>query len=431
MHTKIINAHIITLNNEDEIHKNGSVVFENDLIVEVNSNNESKLVCDYVIDAKNKVLLPGFVNTHTHTPMTLLRGYAEDYSLEEWLQRIWPIEKKLTRADIVLGSELAMIEMLLNGITTFSDLYIHIDAIAEKVSESGMRAVLARSVIEDPNNQENSRAKLNEAVRNVRELRNSANGRIQMALSPHSIYTCSGDYLIKILEEAKLLGAQIQIHLAESLREYDYAQANFGLSPVKYLDSLGYFEHDVLVVHGVQVDEEDIEILASKNINLSHNPTSNLKLGNGIAPISQYLNKGINVGLGTDGAASNNRLDILAEIRMTTLLHKGITKDPTTINAVKGLKMGTINGAKALMHEDKIGSIESGKKADFILLDMDKPNLLPNNDIIANIVYSATAANITNVFIDGKEIMRNKEILTIDVERTTEMITKILNKMYN
>lgn len=431
MPTKIINAQIITLNDENDIYKHGSLVYHEGVIVEIAANDDNTLVCDRVIDAKNKVLLPGLINTHTHTPMTLLKGYAEDYSLEDWLLRVWPLEKNLTREEIALGSELAIIEMLLNGITTFSDLYIQIDAIAEKVASSGIRAMLARSVIEDPHSEQASRSKLDEAVANVKELSSTADGRIRMALAPHSIYTCSTAYLKEILEEAKSLDVLLQIHLAESIQERAYAKTNFGMSPVQYLASLDYFEHDILLAHAVHVDATDIDLLVQAGARIAHNPTSNLKLGNGIAPVSEFLKRGLTVGLGTDGAASNNRLDILAEIRLAALLQKGLTNDPTVLDALTGLKLGTIYGARALGLDQQIGSLEVGKLADFILVDIDKPNLSPYHDLVANLVYAASSADITDVFIAGREIVRNRELLTIDVERTREMITKFYNKMYN
>jgi 5-methylthioadenosine/S-adenosylhomocysteine deaminase len=431
MRTKITNAQIITVNVDNLIISSGSIVFEDGIIVEVNNDNANETVCDRVIDAQNKVLLPGLINTHTHTPMTLLRGYADDLGLEDWLNKVLPIERGFTAEDIALGSELAIIEMLKNGITTFSDLYVHIETIAEKVNESGARAVLARSVIEDQGNPTISEQKLAEATDNVRKLQGVANGRITMTMAPHSIYTCSTEYLLKILEISKQLTVPLQIHLAESANEYAYSIEKFGVSPVKYLDSLGYFDHDILIAHAVYVDEEDINMLAAKGVKISHNPTSNLKLGNGIAPIMSYLDKGVIIGLGTDGAASNNSLDIFAEIKLTSLLQKGLNQNSSLLTASDVLRMGTINGAQALFLDKQLGSIEVGKKADFILLDFENPRTKPDYSLIANLVYSASSSQVTDVFIDGQEIVRNREILTLDVEKTLNKVTKLQKKLYN
>lgn len=431
MRTKIVNAQVMTFNAENLILKAGSVIFENGIITEVNPDSTSETICERTIDAKDKVLLPGLINTHTHSPMTLLRGYADDLGLEEWLSKVLPIETRFSQADIALGSDLAIIEMLQNGITTFSDLYIQIETIAKRVKNSGIRAVLARSIIEDQTDPNISMQKLAEAADNVLQLQGSADGRITMTMAPHSIYTCSTDYLIKILDEAKRLRVPLQIHLAESATEYAYAIENFGLSPVKYLNELGYFDHDILIAHALYVDEEDIDILAEKGVKISHNPTSNLKLGNGIAPVASYLDKGIVVALGTDGAASNNSLNILAEIKLAALLQKGLNQKPTLVNAKEALRMGTIEGAEALFLDKELGSIEVGKKADLILLDLESPNTIPNYNLFTNIVYSASGSQVTDVFIDGQHIMKNREILTVDVEKTLYMVTKTRKKLYN
>lgn len=431
MRTQVINAQIITLNPEKQILEAGSLVFEDGIIIEVNSDNVSQTNCDRTIDAQNKLLMPGLINTHTHSPMTLLRAYAEDLGLEDWLNKVLPIETGFSQADIALGSELAIIEMLKNGITTFSDLYIQIETIAKQVEKSGIRAVLARSIIEDQTSPACSRQKLIESTDNVRNLHGTINGRITTTMAPHSIYTCSREFLLQILMEAKQLAVPLQIHLAESSAEYAYSIENFGLSPVQYLNEIGYFDHDILIAHAVYVDEEDINILAEKGVKISHNPTSNLKLGNGIAPVFSYLDKGIVVGLGTDGAASNNSLNILAEIKLAALLQKGLNQNPTLVSALDALRMGTISGAQALFLDEEIGSIEVGKKADFILLDLAAPQTKPDFNLYASIVYSASNSQVTDVFIDGREIVKNREIMTIDVERTLNEVTKFQNKLYN
>ncbi len=429
MHSLVTNALIITINSEQEIIKNGCMIFEDELITYIGDKVENDIKFDRVIDAKGNIVMPGFINTHGHSPMTLLRGYADDLALQDWLNnKIWPIESQFTEKDIKWGSQLAIVEMLKNGITTFSDMYIFMDIVAEVVLQTGIRANLSRSIIEIGSNEKVKNEKLIDAARFTKEWNNKAGDRIRTMMSPHSIYTCSPDYIEKIIEIANELNVPTQTHLAETKYEVKESFDNYGCSPVKHLDNLGVFKNQTLIAHAVFVDEDDIEILARNNVKVSHNPGSNLKLGSGLAPVSEMIEQGVSVSLGTDGAASNNNLDIIEEMRLASLIHKGYKNNPKIISADNALKMATYYGAESLFIDDYVGSLEVGKKADFIIVDIDQAHLYPMYNPISQLVYSASGHDIKDVFINGVEIVKNKEIQTFDEEEVYFEIKKITKK---
>ena len=309
-----------------------------------------------VIDADGKIAVPGMVNTHTHAAMTLLRSYADDMVLMDWLQnKIWPAEDGLTDDDIYWGTMLSIAEMLKSGTTCFADMYFSMDRVADAVAETGIRAVLSRGLtgFSDENF-----AKLEENAALFKERHNSCNGRIRVMLGPHAPYTCSMDYLKKVVAKAQELGSEIHMHLAETRGEVDDCIKEHGMSPIKLMDSIGMFECGTLAAHCVHVDEEDMALMAAKHVRVAHNPQSNLKLASGIAPVPAMLKHGITVGLGTDGTSSNNNLDMLEECRLAAMLHKNMTGDPQILPAAEALALATSEGAKALGFKN-LGKIEA------------------------------------------------------------------------
>lgn len=369
---------------------------------------------DRVIPAENCALLPGFINTHGHAAMTLLRSVADDLPLKQWLEeRIWPLEAKLNPQGVYWGTMLAIAEMIRGGTTTFTDMYFFEDAVAQAAEEAGIRAVLSRGLVALGPNFDQAVAETRDFVRGWQ---GRGDGRITTLVGPHAPYTCPPPHLEKVLELARELGVPLQIHLSETAGEVQDSYEQYGKSPVAVLAEAGMFELPVLAAHCVHLSDEDIDILARHHVRVAHNPNSNLKLGSGIAPIPALLAKGVTVGLGTDGAASNNNLDMLEEIRLAALIHKGVHNDPTLISAAQALEMATAMGARAVFLED-VGAIRQGLKADLILLDLDKPHLTPRHSIDAHIVYSAQAADVVLVMVDGRILLEGGQLTTIDEER--------------
>ena len=367
-----------------------------------------------VIDADGKIAVPGMVNTHTHAAMTLLRSYADDMVLMDWLQnKIWPAEDGLTDDDIYWGTMLSIAEMLKSGTTCFADMYFSMDRVADAVAETGIRAALSRGLtgFSDENF-----AKLEENAALFKERHNSCNGRIRVMLGPHAPYTCSMDYLKKVVAKAQELGTEIHMHLAETRGEVDDCIKEHGMSPIKLMDSIGMFECGTLAAHCVHVDEEDMELMAAKHVRVAHNPQSNLKLASGIAPVPAMLKHGITVGLGTDGTSSNNNLDMLEECRLAAMLHKNMTGDPQILPAAEALALATSEGAKALGFKN-LGKIGAGQIADIVLYNMDKPYWHPRHDRTSLFVYAANSGDADTVIIDGKVLMQNGRLLNMDLEK--------------
>jgi 5-methylthioadenosine/S-adenosylhomocysteine deaminase len=369
---------------------------------------------DHVLSGVGKLILPGFVNAHTHLAMVLMRGYADDMPLQRWLEEaIWPTEKKLTAEDVYWGSLLGIAEMIRSGTTCFADMYFHMDAVARAVEESGMRALLEYGLIA-PEPGERVERELRMAREFVEAFHGKAQGRIRTSVGPHALYTCHPTLWEGALDLAQQQQLIIHTHLAETRAEVENALKQWGKTPVAYAEQLGIFQAPVLAAHCVHVSERDIQILADNRVSVSHNPGSNLKLGSGFAPVTRMLDAGINVALGTDGASANNNLDMLEEIRLASLLQKGILEEATALPAPVALRLGTTNGARALGLQTEIGTIEPGRRADLIMLDIQEPHWIPNYDPISNLVYAARSADVSTVIIDGQLVMKDREILTFD-----------------
>ncbi len=370
---------------------------------------------DEVIDARGMVVMPGLINCHTHGAMTLLRGYADDLPLMQWLeQKIWPLESRLENEDVYWGSMLCMLEMIQSGTTTFADMYFAMDKVAEAVEQSGLRALLARGLI---GVQPNGQAALAEGVALVRDWHGAAEGRITCMLGPHAPYTCPPEYLKQVCAKAEKLGVGLHIHVAETEGEVQRAVSQWGKTPVAHLADLGVFDLPVLAAHCVHVTAEDIQILRQHGVAVAHNPESNMKLASGVAPVPKMLEAGVVVGLGTDGAASNNNLDMLQEMRTAALLHKVSSGNPTVLASYQALAMATNQGARALGLQHRVGTLAPGMAADVIFVNMDQPHLWPLHDVPAHLVYAAQAGDVDTVIVNGRILMQGRQVKTLDVER--------------
>lgn len=375
---------------------------------------QEEIIGTKTINGAKHIAVPGMVNAHTHAGMTLLRSYADDMLLMDWLEnKIWPVEALMTKDDIYWGTMLATVEMLKSGTTTFADMYADMDKVAEAVEETGMRASLSRGLIGVV---PDSAKKLQENIQLFKDWHGKDNGRIQVMMGPHAPYTCPPDYLKKVITAAGELGCEIHMHLSETEGEVSACLKENGLTPIALMDKLGMFELGTLAAHCVHVTDDDMKIMAAKHVRVAHNPQSNLKLASGIAPIPAMLQKGITVALGTDGTSSNNNLDMLEEARLAAFMHKNQSNDPTVIPAATALQMATVNGAKALGFEN-LGEIKVGQKADIVLYDMNKPYWYPRHDRTSLFIYAANASDADTVLVDGKVLLEKGELLTIDVEK--------------
>jgi 5-methylthioadenosine/S-adenosylhomocysteine deaminase len=394
------------------------ILIEGNKIKKIGEVKKEELEDAEIIDGKNKIAIPGLINTHTHIPMTLFRGVADDLPLMEWLNNyIWPMEAKLNEEIVYWGTLLGCIEMIRSGTTTFNDMYFFLEGIAKAVDESGMRAVLAYGMI-DLFDEERREKELKNAEKYINYINSLNNSRIMPALGPHAPYTCSKELLIEVNKLAKKYDVPIHIHLNETLDEIKMVKEKTGMEPFVYLNSFGFFDGvRVIAAHCVHLTDEEIKIMKEKNINVSHNPISNLKLASGIAPIPKLLAEGINITLGTDGCGSNNNLNLFEEIKVSAILHKGYNLNPTVIKAEEAFNFATKNGAKAL--NIKAGEIKEGYLADIVLINLDKPYLYPKENILSHLVYAFNGF-VDDVIIDGKIVMRDGEILTVDEEKVYE-----------
>ena len=416
----IHNGTVITMNSDLDMINNGVLCIKNDTLakIELRENDAPLPEGDKIIDAQGGIIMPGLVNTHTHLPMALFRGLADDLPLSKWLNEyIFPAEADHIHPESVkLGALLSGAEMLLSGTTTCCDGYFFEDHVAAAMNDIGMRTILGQGVIDFPapgvpkpeNNVDN-------AITFIQKWKNIS-PLITPSIFCHSPYTCSEATLKKAKDVADAKGVLFQIHTAETKDEYVSIQTKYHTTPVKYLDKIGIIDQNTLLVHAVWLDDDDIEIIAERRASVSHNPESNMKLASGIAPVPALLKAGITVGLGTDGCASNNNLDLFSEMDTAAKLHKVNAMNPTVMDAVTVLKMATIEGAKALGLQDIIGSLETGKKADVKVIDTRKPHLVPVYNPVSHIVYAAQGSDVRDVIVNGKVLLKNRKPLTVDME---------------
>lgn len=382
---------------------------------------------DEIIDGKGMLALPGLVNTHTHVAMTLFRSYADDLALMDWLQNmIWPAEAHLDDDIVYWGSMLAFAEMIRGGTTAFCDMYMFMDSCAQAAEAAGIRGNIARGLAGvTPNGMK----ALEENVELYRKWNNGADGRIRVMLGPHAPYTCPPDYLKKVRDTAEQYGIPIHIHLSETKGEVDTCREKFGVTPIALMNQIGLFDVPTLAAHCVHVTEDDIAIMAEKQVRVAHNPGSNLKLASGIAPVPAMRKAGIVVGLGTDGASSNNKLDMFAEMRLAALIHKAASLDPFAIKAEEALQMGTKDGAMCLGYDD-LGELKEGDLADLILVDRSGWHWKPRFNSISLAVYAGNSMDVDTVMVNGKVLMRHKELLTIDTEKLDYEVQRVTDKLY-
>ncbi len=413
------------------IIKDASVYIEGKYIKAVGDEAPAGFVADEVIDGTDRLVIPGMVNAHTHSYMTVFRNVADDLSFMDWLfGTIDPLEGKLVPEDAYWGAKLAMMEMIRCGTTTFCDMHMHVHQTNRAVSEAGMRAVIGRGLVgglEDGKVNDAGAVRLAEALEEMKD--GEICDRLNFRLAPHAPYTCDEGFLKVVAMLAKEKGYGISMHLSESVAECEGTQENYGKTPIEFAESAGVFEVPCIAAHCVQVDDKDIAIMAKNNVSVVSNPASNMKLGNGFAPIQKMLDAGVNVCLGTDGAASNNSLNMFHELSLMTLIHKGTGKTPQCVSAQEGFAMATINGAKGLGLDAEIGTIEAGKKADVAILDMNTPSLTPHNNLLAGLCYSANGSEVETVIIDGQIVMKNRKILTIDEKEVYSNIDRIVKRL--
>lgn len=407
-------ADIITLDAHGHILLDADLALSGGMIVAV-GQPPADFRAEEVIDVSGHIVLPGFFNAHTHSPMTLLRGYAEDLPLDRWLnERIWVAESGLTADDVYWGASLAAAEMIRGGTIGFADHYFHMDRVAQVVLESGVRANLAWCAFGAEGGEIGT--DLAGIARFVEEWQGAGDGRIRTMLGPHSVHTCSPQFLARTAAVAARLGAGIHIHLAETQAEVDRALARYDMTPVQLLEANGALGVPVLAAHGIYLTEVDREILAASGATVVQCPTCHMKLGMGVTPVPALLAAGVNVALGTDGAASNNALDMLQEARHAALIQKLAARNPALLGGDVALRMTTQDGARALGFSLS-GVIAAGQAADLVMIDCSFPHLQPQHDLVSNVLYAARAGDVSDVMVAGRWLMRRRALLTLDEER--------------
>ena len=409
---------VVTMDRDRRVLDDGAIAIKGDSILAVGTRAdiEKRFTAPRVIDARSKLVLPGLINGHTHEPMTLLRGLKDDVTLDVWLTKyIFPAEAKNVNEEFVRwGARLAALEMIHGGTTTFADMYYFEDAIAEETKAAGLRGVLGETVLDFPAPDSKSPAQTLAYTEKFLQ-RWKGDPLVHAAVAPHSIYTCSEKTLQDSAALARKYAAPILIHVAETKREVDDSRAKHNLTPVAWLDSLHILGPEVLAAHCIWVDADDRKILAAREVGCVHNPSSNMMLASGVAPVPELRAAGVRLGLGTDGpAGSNNDLDLMEEMDLAAKLQKITRMDPQALGAKAALEMATIEGARALHMEKEIGSLEAGKKADVILLGLNAPHAVPMYDVYSQIVYTLKASDVQTVLVGGRLLLQNGRALTLN-----------------
>jgi 5-methylthioadenosine/S-adenosylhomocysteine deaminase len=430
----IKNVDIITSQENNMFISNGFIGVVDGNIAKLTQKEEDILDFspDKVIDGKKMIAMPGLVNAHTHSPMTILRNYADDLPLEDWLfHHIFPVEAKLTDEDIYWGSVLGIAEMIKSGTTSFADMYYFVDKTAKAVIESGMRANLSLSAYPFTFKDEGPIFfdKSNEFETFYKKWENIGNGLLKINVLVHSPYIYNIEEMRNSANVAKQLGTGIHIHILETEKELKDTVAKYGKDGAQACLDAGIFDVPCIAAHCVYVSDQNMKVFQEKGVSVVHNPTSNLKLGSGIARVPQMQKMGVNVAIGTDGTASNNNLNMFEEIHLSALIHKGNEKNPTLVSAQDAILMATKNGAQAIGFGDQIGVIKEGMRGDIILIDRDKVHLTPYQNPVSAIAYSVQGSDVDTVIIDGKIVMEKGELKTIDVEKATFEVEKIAKRI--
>lgn len=396
---------------------------------EIKYVGKEHIVGEEEIDAKGCVVMPGLVNCHTHSPMTLFRNAFEDQPLDKWLREyVWPVEAMLKPEHVRVGAMLAAAEMALAGITCFNDMYFYMEEVAEAAVEVGIRGVLSEGLIELIGDRTGEEV-LMKGVR-FAEKYHGWRGMIWAVLGPHAEYSCSLEFLSKVREAADRLGVGIHIHLAEVKPPVDEFIEKHGKTPIKALDEIGFLRKDVLIAHAIYLSDEDLKILRDRDVSVAYNPVSNMKLASGAARIEEMMRLGIRVGLGTDGPGSNNTLDILQDLKIAALLQKLRYMDPSSLPAEKAVRMATRGGAEALNLDHLIGSIEPGKRADIIVLDTRRARYLPLRNPYTAITYCSSGSDVRDVIVDGKIIVRDRKLRTVDLDEVIREFEKVIADLF-
>ena len=412
MNTLIKNALAIL---PEGISENCTLCIRDERIVAINSI-PGDFTPEKTIDAAGKLLIPGLINSHTHVHMTALRNRADDLGFMTWLfDKVVPMEDKLTEEDAYWSIQLAFMEMLRSGVTSFLDMHMFPDTVASATVDAGMRGVLSRGLQKFDNDPEGGKRRIAQAMADVERYKGVST--LSFMLAPHAPYTCGEDYLQEIADLARKKDLAINTHLSESQEEQDQIMLRHGLTPAEYYDRCGILTERTVCAHCVYLSESDMVLLGERGTSVAHNAASNMKLGNGIAPVPAMLGHGINVCLGSDSTASNNNQSILREMQLVSLIHKGVRRDPTTITAQQVFDMATKNGAKALGISDKAGEIAVGKCADLALFDLKSPGLFPLGEPKAALCYGSAGLVADTVLVNGKVLLENGEFTTIDTER--------------
>ena len=399
-------------------------VYVIDGIIASTSSAPEGFKADKTINGVSKMLIPGLANAHTHAAMVIFRNCADDLLFNDWLfGRIMPMEDKLEVGDCYWGTMLALMEMLRSGTTSYIDMYYFADDSARAILETGMRCVFSRGIAGGVSEAE---GKLRTAIDEIERWK--GRGNLSFMLGPHAPYTCDEGFQREVAAESKQRGIPVNTHLAESLAEIETIKEQYGCTPIELADRTGLLTATTVVAHCIQLTDSDIKLLAQRGVHVATNPVSNLKLANGIAPVPKLLEAGVNVALGTDSAASNNSLNMLRELSVLALIHKGVNHDAQAISARVGIDIATRNGARAMGYSN-LGEIAPGNIADLAILDLDLPNMQPVNDAIAALAYSASGAEVETVIVGGKVLMENREFLTIDRDRVFYEVRKICERI--
>ncbi len=411
----IKNASIIPQNEKRQTVKN-DIYIEDDKISQIAPS--IKVEAEYVIDGEKKLVLPGLINTHTHLPMTLMRGYGDELSLEKWLNEcIWPIEARLDKKFVGAGAKLSLLEMISTGTTCFVDMYFFEDLLATVAKKVGMRGYMGFAIIDFDTPEMPKERLLSECEKFCRKWIND--DLITPVVAPHSTYSCSPEKFQKASEMAQNYGVLLHTHCSETRKEVYDVKKRYGMRPVEHLKKLGVLNENTLLAHCGWITKGEIKEIATTGARVSYNPVSNMKLATGgYAPIPELLQAGVLVGLGTDGAASNNSLDMFESMKFATLLQKQHRWNPSIMSAQTVLDMATIGGANCL--GINVGSIEEGRKADLIMIDLDKPNMIPRHNLVSNLVYSVKGCDVSTTIVNGKLLMLEREFLTLDYEKVLE-----------
>lgn len=418
--------------------KNGYVVsmvsdvVKTDLLIEdgkIAFIGNTDVEADKVIDATDKIVMPGLINAHTHVPMSIFRGYSDELTLNDWLRKkMWPIEDKMTADDAYWASMLSGIEMIKSGTTTFNDMYFFEDEIAKMAEQLGMRAILSRCIIGEG---EDMIKKAEEAETLYNNYHNKCEGRIKVCVGLHAPNTCPPETIRKGIELADKLGTPIHIHYLETKDEINYINNTYLSSVTEYLKKLGLFNYHVMLAHGVHISDADIDVLKEISGGVVHNPVSNMKLGSGFANTAKLLKNGINVALGTDGQGSTNTLDMFLEIKLAAYMQKGMYNSATAITAEDVLKMATIKGAEVLGIDSEVGSLEVGKRADIIIINTNKPHLCPIHNIYSTLAYSVSGDDVETSIIDGNIVMENRVIQNVDEAEILTECNRVTRRLFN